>query len=220
MSKNVLEARFKMPNKQYYKVRDKLTKTQILTIPNMLSFFRIALIPVIVWLYVFVQSAPWTILVFIISGVTDIVDGFIARRYNMTSDFGKMIDPVADKLTQATVLFCLLTDYIWIAIPLSVMAVKEIGSFIFRLVVFKKTEKVESASWHGKVNTVLLYATMMLHIIWGIWEPMPSVLSVICTAICTVMMIISCTLYTISGAKVLINEKKKNAIIADPEKTA
>lgn len=193
--------------KKYYKVSDKLTKSQILTIPNMLSFFRLALIPVIVLLYFFGGSQLWTILVLIISGVTDIVDGFIARHCNMTSDFGKMIDPVADKLTQIAVLFCLVIDYYWLAIPLAVMAVKEIGSLILRFIVFKKTEKVESADWHGKATTVLLYSTLMLHLLWGIWAPVPDVVSITCTCICTAMMIFSCTLYSIDGIKLLRNNK-------------
>ena len=182
-----------------------MTKSQILTIPNMLTFFRIVLIPVIIWLYIFVESPLWTILVLIISGVSDIVDGFIARHCNMTSDFGKLIDPIADKLTQAAVLFCLLTDYVWLAIPLAVMAVKEIGSLILRFIVFKKTEKVESADWHGKATTVLLYTTLIIHILWGIWSRVPDAISIACTGICTVMMILSCTLYSIDGIKLLRN---------------
>lgn len=195
-----------MPKKQqYYKVSDKLTKTQILTIPNMLSFFRIALVPVIVALYFFGDTQLWTILVLIISGLTDIVDGFIARHCNMTSDFGKMIDPVADKLTQFSVLICLIFDYPWLAVPLAIMGVKEIGSLILRVVVFKKTEKVESADWHGKANTVLIYSTLMLHLIWGIWTSVPFEVSVACAIICTIMMIVSCTLYSIGGVKLLKN---------------
>ena len=201
--------------KKYYKVSDKLTKSQILTIPNMLSFFRLALIPVIVLLYFFGNSQLWTILVLIISGVTDIVDGFIARHCNMTSDFGKMIDPVADKLTQIAVLFCLVIDYNWLAIPLAVMAIKEIGSLVLRFIVFKKTEKVESADWHGKATTVLLYATLMLHILWGVWDTVPDAVSIACTCICTLMMIISCTLYSIDGIKILRNSKNSVAELDD-----
>ena len=218
--KKSLEVRVEMPKKQqYYKVSDKLTKTQILTIPNMLSFFRIALVPVIVALYFFGDTQLWTILVLIISGVTDIVDGFIARHCNMTSDFGKMIDPVADKLTQFAVLICLIAHYPWLAIPLAIMGVKEIGSFILRLIVFKKTEKVESADWHGKATTVLIYSTLMIHLIWEIWARVLFEVSMACAAICTLMMVISCTLYSIDGVKLLKNntsaETKKDSDTED-----
>ena len=74
-----------------------------MTIPNILSCFRIVLIPVFVWQYINVpddQIALWPILILILSGITDILDGFIARRFNMISDLGKMLDPVADKMTR------------------------------------------------------------------------------------------------------------------------
>ena len=137
-----------MAKKEYYKVRSKLTKDQIITIPNILSFFRLALIPVIVWLYVLRDSRLWTTVVILISGLTDIIDGFIARKFNMTSDFGKAIDPLADKLTQLAVLCCLIIDFPLIGLPVTVMIIKEIGAFVLRLIVFKKTERVDSAAWH------------------------------------------------------------------------
>ncbi len=195
--------------KEYYKVRSKLTKDQILTIPNILSFFRLALIPVIVWLYVFAHEHVWTALVILLSSLTDIVDGFIARKFNMTSDFGKAIDPLADKLTQLAVLFCLLTDFPLIALPIIIMVVKEVGSFILRLIVYKKTERVDSAEWHGKVNTVLLHGIILLHIVWGIVGVMPQEVSNVSILICTGMMVLSCVLYSIDGARTLIATRKK-----------
>lgn len=193
-----------MTNKQRYRIRDKLTKNQVLTIPNFLSFFRLSLIPVIVWLYVFKESPGWTTAVFIISGLTDIVDGFIARRFNMVSDFGKAIDPIADKLTQITMLFCLLTHFPLIILPIIVMAVKEIGAFVLRLIVYRRTERVDSADWHGKVNTVLLYAIMLIHILW---VNIPTEISTACILTTTTMMILSCVLYSVSGAKILIDHR-------------
>ena len=197
-----------MAKKEYYKVRSKLTKDQIITIPNILSFFRLALIPVIVWLYVFRDSRLWTMVVILISGLTDIIDGFIARKFNMTSDFGKAIDPLADKLTQLAVLCCLIIDFPLIGLPVTVMIIKEIGSFVLRLIVFKKTERVDSAAWHGKLTTVLLHSIILLHVIW---ISIPEGISTACILLCTLMMIISCILYSIQGARALIAEKKKNA---------
>lgn len=191
-----------------FRVRDKLTKNQILTIPNMLSFFRLALIPLIVWIYVFRDSPEWTVAILTLSGATDIVDGFIARRFNMTSDFGKAIDPLADKLTQIAVLFCLLTRFPLILLPIVIMLIKEIGSFILRFIVYKKTERVECADWHGKATTVLIYLTMLIHILWPFLK-LPGEVSNISILVTTVMMIFSCILYSISGAKILIDHKIK-----------
>ncbi len=194
-----------MAKKEYYKVRSKLTKDQILTIPNILSFFRLALIPVIVWLYVFVGSREWTTIIILLSGLTDIIDGFIARKFNMTSDFGKAIDPLADKLTQLAVLCCLLIDFPLIALPITVMVIKEVSSFILRFILFKKTERVDGAHWHGKVNTVLLHSIILLHVIW---ISIPAGVSNICIFICTGMMILSCVLYSIEAIRALIATKK------------
>lgn len=68
-------------------------KNQILTIPNLLSVVRLALIPVIVWLYSYEKNYYAAIGVILLSGATDIIDGWIARHFNMISDFGKAIDP-------------------------------------------------------------------------------------------------------------------------------
>lgn len=93
-------------------------KNKILTIPNILSFLRLCLIPVIVWLYVDKQDYLWALLVLILSGITDIVDGIIARKCNMISDFGKAFDPIADKLTQMATLYCLISRFSYMLIPL------------------------------------------------------------------------------------------------------
>ena len=196
-----------MSNTENFRVRDKLTKKQIFTIPNMLSFFRLALIPLIVWLYIFRKSPGWTILLLVISGATDIIDGFIARHFNMTSDFGKAIDPLADKLTQIAVLLCLLTRFPLILLPIVIMVVKEVGSFVLRLIVYKKTEKVESADWHGKATTVLIYLIMLLHILWPFLK-LPDEISTISILVTAGMMVFSCVLSSISGARILIEYKK------------
>lgn len=64
-------------------------KHKIITIPNLLSFFRLLLIPVIVWLYVGKRDPLWACILLVLSGVTDIIDGIIARKCQMVSDFGK-----------------------------------------------------------------------------------------------------------------------------------
>ena len=146
--------------------RSKLTKDQVLTIPNILSFFRIALIPVIVWVYCGLEMPLLALAFILLSGLTDIVDGYIARKYNMITDFGKSIDPIADKMTQIAVLICLVTRFKLMLLPLCIMAVKETVLLLARLWLFRKTEKIYGAVWHGKVNTTLLYIMIYTHIIW------------------------------------------------------
>lgn len=184
--------------------RSKFTKEQLFTIPNILSYFRLALIPVIVCLY-FTNHPIWALVVIILSGLTDVVDGFIARKFNMITDFGKFIDPVADKLTQGIVMICLALRFPWMWLPIGIMLVKEITAFVLRLIVFKKTEQVKSAEWHGKLTTVVLYLIMALHIVWT--DIPTETVSKICILIASALMLLSCVLYTVSNALIL----KKNA---------
>ena len=185
-------------------IRSKLTKDQVLTIPNMLSFARFAMIPLIVWLYCVEKSTIWTLAVVILSGITDIVDGFIARKFHMISDLGKALDPIADKLTQIALLICLLTRFPLMWVPLILMLVKESVAFILRYRVFRKTGEVDGAVWHGKACTLLLYLLVSLHIFW---YDIPLPVSTVAISICTFMMLFSFCSYTVASASLL---KKKS----------
>ncbi len=146
----------------------------------------------------------WTPIVFLLSGATDIADGFIARKFNMISDFGKAFDAVADKLTQITVMFCLVTKFPLMLIPLVILILKEVLAAILNLITLKKAGYVVAAVWHGKVNTVVLYVTMFIHMMWvKIPEPVSNVLVLICLG----MMLLSSILYTKSDVKAIKKEK-------------
>ena len=168
-------------------------KHKIITIPNVLSFLRLLLIPVIVWLYIVKKDPIWTMAILALSGITDIVDGIIARKCNMISDFGKAFDPVADKLTQIAMLFCLVSRFKWMLLPLCVLVVKEITAGILGLMVIRKTEKVDGSVWHGKATTVSLYSMMIIHLIWF---NIPGVVSGILIGGCTALALLSAFLYT------------------------
>ena len=181
------------------------TQNKILTIPNMLSFFRLCLIPVIMWLYCVEENYLWAGIILIVSGITDTVDGFVARHFHMTSDLGKVLDPVADKLTQAAMLFCLLTRFPLMILPLGIMVLKEFFMGVTGLMVIQKTGKVIGADWHGKVTTWLLYAMMILHVFW---YNIPAALSRVLIAACVVMMLISLVLYGRHNLKALREDRK------------
>lgn len=179
--------------------------SKIVTVPNLLSLFRLILIPFILWAYCYEGSYELTALLVVVSGLTDVVDGFVARHFNMISDIGKALDPIADKLTQIAMLFCLVTRFPLILFPLILIIVKETSSFILRAVVIHKTGTVEGAVWHGKVNTVILYAVMFLHIVW---YNIPTQISVICIIVSCAMMVLSYVLYSIDGIRQLIAVRK------------
>lgn len=182
-------------------------KDKIITVPNILSLFRLLLIPVILWLYLVRKDPVWTTAILVISGITDIVDGIIARKCNMISDFGKAFDPVADKLTQIAMLLCLVSRFQWMLLPLCVMIVKEVTAGILSLAVIRKTGNVDGAVWHGKATTASLYGMMILHLIWF---NIPGVVSGILIGACTALALLSAFLYTGAHIKKLLGGKKEN----------
>lgn len=182
---------------------------KILTVPNVLSFFRLALIPVIIWLYIAKGEYVLTAGLIVLSGATDVIDGFIARRFNMVSALGKALDPVADKLTQCVMLICLVFRFPLMLLPLGLLVVKELFSGITGLVIIKQSGKVYSALWHGKATTVLLYVLLLTHVLW---TNIPQALSEVMILATLSMMIISFILYgtrnlaLIKAAKTGVNE--------------
>ena len=178
---------------------------KIITIPNILSFFRLALIPLIVWLYLN-EYYYWSIAALILSGATDVIDGWVARHFNMVSDVGKALDPVADKLTQIAALLCLAINFKSMAILLVIHVIKEIIMAAFGIAVIKKTGSTYSANWHGKLTTCLLYTTVIIHIFW---PNIPSVLSFILVGMCILIMLFSLVMYSRQNIKRIMNTKQK-----------
>jgi len=79
--------------------------TDVWNVPNVLTMLRMALIPVFVWLY-WAGQQKWALVVFLAASLTDMLDGMIARKYNLITNFGKLMDPLADKLMVTTLLIC------------------------------------------------------------------------------------------------------------------
>ncbi len=180
-------------------------KSKILTIPNILSIFRLCLIPLFMWLYIEKADYMMTALVLTLSGATDIVDGYVARRFNMVSDLGKALDPIADKLSQIAMLACLCTRFKIMLAPLLFIAVKELLTGIFSLAVIKKTGRVMGADWHGKLCTALLYGVIVIHVLWF---DIPYAWSVILVFICIWIMLLSFSLYFIRNTRALMRLKR------------
>lgn len=176
------------------------TTSKIFTIPNILSFLRIALIPWIIWLYLKKQDYLKAGLVLILSGITDVVDGFIARRFQMTSNVGKVLDPVADKLTQTAMLVCLTIRFPFMLIPLCLVVVKETFMTITGALVVYKKRIVHGANWHGKLATFLLDGLVVLHVFW---YNIPGTLSLVLIIISSVMIAVSFVLYGIRNIRSL-----------------
>lgn len=129
-------------------------------VPNALTVVRFLLIPVIVIACV-QEEYIWAIVILTISGLTDVLDGTIARKFNFISDFGKLMDPLADKLTQISLLTTLCIKGI---IPLWILIIvvsKEVCMVSGASFLYGK-ELVVSSKWYGKLATVLFYVAMVI----------------------------------------------------------
>lgn len=129
-------------------------------VPNLLTILRFLLIPIIIIACV-QGDYILAIVVLTVSGITDILDGTIARKYNLISDFGKLMDPLADKATQISLLTTLFIKGvipIWI---LAVVVLKEFCMVSGASFLYGK-ELVVSSKWYGKLATVLFYAAMVI----------------------------------------------------------
>lgn len=143
-------------------------------VPNTLTIIRFLLIPLIVT-YIFTGNYILAFIFFTISGLTDIADGFIARKFNLISNFGKLMDPLADKLTQISTLASLvLTNIIpiWILI---IVLLKEFIMICGASFLYGKDVVVYSR-WYGKLATVLFYIAIVISLllkqfeITGFWQ--------------------------------------------------
>lgn len=192
-------------------VEENKYQKKIITIPNLLSLVRLCLIPLIVWLYLGKKDYMLTGIFVLISGLTDVVDGWIARTFNMISDLGKVLDPIADKSTQAVVVILLATRFPLMILPLSIGIIKEIFMAVSGYYVVKKCDIVLGAEWHGKLATVLLTITMALHLVWYNITAVPSAILIVLSSISIVL---SLTLYAVRNIGYLKGKYKaecKNA---------
>ncbi len=144
------------------------------TIPNLLSFIRILLIPVFAYLF-YTDEKIWAVVVLALSGLSDTFDGQIARKFNQVSALGKVLDPVADKLTQITIAIMLLIDFRaaentmiqafgWVFL---VFLIKEAVMIIGGLIMLLLNIRPGAAEFWGKAATLVFYVGMVLIIAFG-----------------------------------------------------
>ncbi len=134
---------------------------RILTIPNVLTAFRIVMIPVFVWLYQGGQNHQLAALALGVSALSDALDGWIARHFHMESNLGRVLDPLADKLTQMAMCLTLLHRYpimLWVLI---FFVVKEAALAAMGYAHMKRTGVVNSARWYGKASSIVQYAVII-----------------------------------------------------------
>lgn len=131
-------------------------KREYFSIPNLMGYFRILMIPVFLFVYYHADSREDYIAAFVILGIsllTDFFDGKIARKFNMVTEFGKMLDPVADKLTQGALAIAVMFRYPMMASFLVLFLIKECYMSLMGLYLIKKKHVRNGAQWYGKICT-------------------------------------------------------------------
>lgn len=177
------------------------------TIPNLLSLIRILLIPVFAYLF-YNDEKIWAVAILAISGLTDTFDGQIARKFNQVSALGKVLDPVADKLTQITIAVMLLIDFRqaedamirafgWVFL---VFLIKEAVMIIGGLVMILLNIRPGAAEIWGKAATLVFYIGMVVIIAFGpevgalidiTGFQLPAIVTGIIVVICAIMTILA-----------------------------
>ena len=140
-------------------------KKEIFTIPNLLSLFRLILIPVYVAIYLNAKDATDYYLaagILAVSCLTDMIDGKIARHFNMISSIGKILDPLADKATQFTLIICLTYKYriLWYLVTLFI--IKESFQLIAGGISLRRGKMLKGALFSGKICTTILFLSLII----------------------------------------------------------
>lgn len=134
-------------------------------IPNILTSIRFGLVPLFVLCFYSGRLSAYleALVVFLIAGVTDVLDGYIARRFNLITPLGTVLDPLADKLMLLTALFCLYLDGHLPLIVLLIIIAKEIVMiFAASILYYKKEKTVLPANRLGKAASLLFFITVAL----------------------------------------------------------
>lgn len=134
-----------------------------MNIPNLLSVFRILLVPLFAYQMVVMDNFFAAGIILLVSGLTDCCDGYIARKFNMITNLGKILDPVADKLTQVVVIFCLaFSGYRIMWTLLAFYVVKDLALLIGGIALYKKKDLVVSSNLYGKLATIIFYFLVII----------------------------------------------------------
>ncbi len=162
----------------------KRPEERIVTIPNILSVFRILLIPVYAYLYITAESTNeyyTAAAVMAVSMATDFVDGVIARKFNMITVLGKIIDPIADKLTQCVVFICLSIHWNQLYWVLGLFLVKEGFQTIMGLRLIKNKQMLSGALPAGKFSTAVIFASMIVLVLFpGLDNMHVNIIAILC----------------------------------------
>ena len=141
-------------------------ENKIFTIPNIITMFRIVLIPIFIFCYFKYENVLINASLILLSAFSDVIDGIIARKFNLISNLGKYLDPIADKLSLFTLCLCLSIRYNYLFLLFIILLLRD-GFMLFMGAKFLlKYKYTYCAKWYGKVATASCYLCFGLHILW------------------------------------------------------
>ena len=140
-------------------------KFQFKNIPNLLSFFRIVLIPFFILAFVAGKNFICAV-IFAVSGLSDAFDGLIARKFHCESNLGKILDPIADKLTYATAFFCLFSKEKVPAFFIAVFVVIQLLQGFGALFLYKRASTVVRSNITGKIAGFSMFCFCLLSLLF------------------------------------------------------
>lgn len=149
-------------------------KKEIFTIPNLLSLFRLILIPVYVHIYLNATEDQQYVTagaIMALSCITDLVDGKIARHFNMISNVGKVLDPLADKFTQLALILCLSAKYVILYPVLVLFLTKELFQLFVAIIHIRKGKALPGALMIGKICTTVLFISLIALVLFPRMNP-------------------------------------------------
>lgn len=190
-----------------------------MNIPNTLTVFRIVLIPFFCVLFLMgPEYYAYAGAALVLSGLSDMFDGLLARKLGQETELGKILDPIADKLTLAAVVVCMWFVYHsrfpWISFALGIMLLKEIAMAVGGLFIVHKGRKLVKAKWWGKIATVVFYACMLLIVALNILFPDRN-LTVVVPALAffaAAVMLFALARYVLVGLKIMRGEEVEGTI--------
>lgn len=152
-------------------------------IPNILSVIRLLMIPVFVCIFMSDMKGKTLIAfgIYVLAWMTDVLDGYLARRNNWITELGKILDPLADKLMQFVAVICLVIAKRLSWVMIAVVFFKELLMLIGAVILAKKVKTVTASSWFGKLTTFLLFVSVAVLLI--IEEPNTAVIVTVNTVI-------------------------------------
>jgi len=166
-------------------------KKEIVTIPNLLSLFRLVLIPVYVYIYLnATEDHHYWIAggILAVSCLTDMVDGKIARKFNMITNLGKVLDPLADKMTQLSLIICLSVKHKALRMMLVLFLVKEFFQLFAMIFALRHGKALNGALIAGKICTTVLFVSLTVMVLCP-W--LSETATDIITGVCSVFLVIS-----------------------------